>query len=185
VEENDEPLMEKLTLENYFDVWEDNDKKDHEEHMILAYVDEETEEGEAMLDLLRELVNENEQHAGTLKIILIDPDEHPLMLDIWEDMWGIDIENGPQLGLVDLSEEDSLWFDMAQLNLDDPEKNEDDNEEVLQAWIDQILDGSIDLDDDDDEPPPSKTPAKKPAAKPAPAPAKPAAKDAGKKKKEL
>ena len=44
-------------------------------------------------------------------------------------------------------QQDSLWFDMAQLNLDDPEKNEDDNEEVLQAWIDQILDGSIDLDD--------------------------------------
>jgi hypothetical protein len=134
--------------------------------MILAFVDEETEEGEAMLDLLIELVNDNEQHAGTLKIILIDPDEHPLMLDVWEDMFGIDIEHGPQIGLVDLSEvcvsfgsdqsnlpptrllqEDSLWFDMAQLNLEEADENEDDNEEVLQAWIDQILDGTIDLDD--------------------------------------
>jgi len=44
-------------------------------------------------------------------------------------------------------QEDSLWFDMAQLNLEDADANEDDNEEVLQAWIDQILDGTIDLDD--------------------------------------
>lgn len=26
------------------------------------------------------------------------------MVDIWEDMFGIDIEEGPQLGLVDISE---------------------------------------------------------------------------------
>lgn len=113
-------------------------------------------------------VDENVEHAGKLKIILIDPDEHPLMLDIWEDMFGIDIEHGPQIGLVDISEashhgahvyvtcevlarvqEDGLWFDMEQLNLREPEKNRDDNEEILQAWIDQILDGSIDLDADD------------------------------------
>ena len=38
------------------------------------------------------------------QIILIDPDEHPLMLDLWEDMFGIDIEHGPQIGLVDISD---------------------------------------------------------------------------------
>lgn len=31
-------------------------------------------------------------------------DEFPLMVDIWEDMFGIDIEGGPQIGLVDLSD---------------------------------------------------------------------------------
>lgn len=39
---------------------------------------------------------------------------------------------------------------MEQLNLNDPDKHRDDNEEILQAWIDQILDGTIDLDDEDD-----------------------------------
>jgi len=56
---------------------------------------------------------------------------------------------------VDISEKDGLWFDMSQINLEDAEDNEDDNEEVLQAWIDQILDGTIDIDDDDAEPEPA------------------------------
>jgi hypothetical protein len=31
-------------------------------------------------------------------------DEFPLMVDVWEEMFGIDIEESPQIGLVDLSE---------------------------------------------------------------------------------
>ncbi len=31
-------------------------------------------------------------------------DEFPLMVDVWEEMFGIEIEEGPQIGLVDLSE---------------------------------------------------------------------------------
>lgn len=151
VEDNHEPLMEKLTQENFFEVWDDADEDDD---LIVAFVDEETDEGEEFMELLREIVDENaEELAGDLKIILIDPDEHPLMLDVWEETFGIDIENGPQIGLVDISEGDGLWFDMEQLNLDEDDSNEDENEEVLQAWIDQIMDGTIDLDDDDDEPP--------------------------------
>lgn len=61
--------------------------------------------GEEMMELLRELVDENaEEHSDEMRIILIDPDEHPLMLNVWEDMFGIDIEEGPQIGLVDLDE---------------------------------------------------------------------------------
>lgn len=37
------------------------------------------------------------------------------MVDVWEGMFGIDIEEGPQIGLVDISEKDSLWFDMSQV----------------------------------------------------------------------
>jgi hypothetical protein len=35
---------------------------------------------------------------------------------------------------------------MDQINLENAEAHRDDNEEVLQAWIDQILDGTITLD---------------------------------------
>jgi hypothetical protein len=79
------------------------------------------------------------EHAGTLEIILIDPDEFPLMVDVWEEMFGIDIEEGPQMGLVDISEKEGIWFDMSQLNLDDPKKHQDANLEALQLWVDQIM----------------------------------------------
>jgi hypothetical protein len=163
VEAHREPVMQKLSLTNYFNVWRDSDE---EERMVLAFCDEETREGRAMFKLLRKLADENSEHAGTLEIVLIDPDEFPLMVDVWEDMFGIDIEEGPQLGLVDISEKEGIWFDMSQLNLDDPRKHSDSNLEALQTWIDQIMNGSISLDDDDDddddepEPVPVKTPAK-------------------------
>jgi len=58
---------------------------------------------------------------------------------------------------------------MDQLNLENAEKYADENEEVLQAWLDQIVDGTIELEDGTsptatietvaDEPPPP--PAKK------------------------
>lgn len=35
---------------------------------------------------------------------------------------------------------------MSQVNLDDPKKHSDSNFEVLQAWIDQIMNGQISLD---------------------------------------
>ncbi|EYC03510.1 hypothetical protein Y032_0093g2630 [Ancylostoma ceylanicum] len=160
VEKHKEPVMQKLTLENYFNVWKD---PEDDERMILAFVDEETREGRAMKKLLDKIADENSEHAGTLEIVLIDPDEFPLMVDVWEDMFGIDIEEGPQIGLVDISEKEGIWFDISQVNLDDPKKHSDSNFEVLQTWIDQIMSGSITLDDDDDdepEPTPPPPPAK-------------------------
>ncbi|XGW33609.1 hypothetical protein V3C99_017764 [Haemonchus contortus] len=160
VEKHKEPVMQKLTLENYFNVWKD---PEDDERMILAFVDEETREGRAMKKLLDKIADENSEHAGTLEIVLIDPDEFPLMVDVWEDMFGIDIEEGPQIGLVDISEREGIWFDISQVNLDDPKKHSDSNFEVLQTWIDQIMSGSITLDDDDDdepEPSPPPPPAK-------------------------
>lgn len=68
------------------------------------------------------------------------------MVDVWEDMFGIDIEEGPQLGLVDISEKEGIWFDMSQLNLDDSRKHTDSNFEALQTWVDQIMAGNISLD---------------------------------------
>uniref|UniRef100_A0A914WQ70 Calsequestrin n=1 Tax=Plectus sambesii TaxID=2011161 RepID=A0A914WQ70_9BILA len=101
VDKHKEPVMQKLQLHNYFNVWRDPEP---DERMVLAFCDEETREGRAMFRLLTKLANENSEHAGTLEIILVDPDEFPLMVDVWEEMFGIEIEEGPQIGLVDLSE---------------------------------------------------------------------------------
>ncbi|CAA93667.1 Calsequestrin [Caenorhabditis elegans] len=162
VEKNKEPVMQKLTLDNYFNLWRDPEE---EERMILAFVDEETREGRAMKRLLDKIADENSEHAGTLEIILVDPDEFPLMVDVWEDMFGIDIEEGPQIGLIDISEKEGIWFDMSQVNLDDPKKHSDSNFEALQSWIDQILSGSISLDDDDDDEPEPPAPPPTPKGK--------------------
>lgn len=157
VEDNMEPVMQKLTLENYFRVWHD---PDDDERMVVAFCDEETSEGKTFKKLLKKLANENAEHAGTLEIVLIDPDEHPLMVDVWEDMFDIEIEEEPVLGLIDIADREGVWFDMSQLNLEDGKKYKKSNLEVLQTWIDQIMNGSISLDDDDDddddepEPPP-------------------------------
>jgi hypothetical protein len=70
VEKHREPVMQKLQLDNYFHVWRDPEE---EERMILAFCDEETREGRAMFKLLRKLADENQEHAGTLEIVLIDP----------------------------------------------------------------------------------------------------------------
>jgi len=171
VEKHKEPVMQKLSLENYFNVWRDPEE---DEKMVLAFCDEETRDGRAMFNLLQKLANENSEHAGTLEIVLIDPDEFPLMVDVWEDMFGIDIEEGPQLGLADISDKEGIWFDMSQLNLDDARKHKDSNLEVLQTWIDQIMSGAISLNDDDEN-----------EAEPEPTPAPKSASAAGKKKKEL
>jgi hypothetical protein len=151
VEKNKEPVLNKLTLQNYFNVWKDPEE---DEKMVLVFCDEEEPDGHAMFKLIKKLAAQNLEHAGTLEIVLIDPDEFPLMVDVWEDMFGVEIEEGPQIGLVDISDKEGIWFDMSQLNLDQPKKHRDSNLEVLQTWIDQIMDGTIDLDEDDDEPEP-------------------------------
>ncbi len=44
-----------------------------DERMVLAFCDEETREGRAMFRLLTKLANDNNEHAGSLEIILVDP----------------------------------------------------------------------------------------------------------------
>jgi len=157
VEKNHEPVMQKLSLTNYFNVWKDPEE---EEKLVVAFCDEETEQGIAMFKLLKKVSRMNRQFAGTLEIVLIDPDEFPMMIDEWESMFGVEIEAGPVIGLVDISEREGVWFDMSQLNLDQPKKYQTQNLEVLDSWIDQIMQGTISLDDDDEPPPPPPPPAK-------------------------
>jgi len=150
--------MMRLTLQNYFNVWKDPEE---DEKLVVAFCDEETEEGKAVLKLLKELANMNSEHAGELEIVLIDPDEFPMMIDEWEHMFDIEIEAGPVLGLVDISEREGVWFDMGQLNLLEPKKYKAQNLEVLDSWVDQIMSGAISLDDEPEPPPPPPTKGKK------------------------
>jgi hypothetical protein len=143
VDKHKDPIMQKLSKQNYFNVWKDPEE---DEFLILAFADDEEPEGRALIDLLVDLTNDNTDHAGKLEIVVIDPTEFPLMVDTWEEMFGVEIEGGPIIGYVDISEREGIWFDMDQLNLKDPQEYDEENEEVLQRWIDQILNGQISLD---------------------------------------
>jgi hypothetical protein len=175
IEDHMEPVLVKLQPTNFYRVWvdgdadydeddddddDDDDDSDDDEKMVLIFADEEEREGEAVLKLIKNLARENTEHAGTLEMVIIDPDEWPLMVDYWEELFDIEIEEGPQIGLVDISEKDGIFFDMNQLNLNEPKKHKESNLEVLQAWLDQVMDGSITIDDDNDDddkkPPPPK-----------------------------
>lgn len=146
VEDNDIPVLQKLHAENYFNVWR---HPEEDEYMLVAFCDEESDEGEELFELLVELANDNTVNAGKLEIILIDPDEFPLMVDIWEKMFGIEIEEGPQLGLVDFIVQEGVWLDMSLLKLNNDEKRHFDQDmDILQSFVDQILDGKISLDDE-------------------------------------
>ena len=70
MEKHREPVMQKLRLDNYFNVWRDPEE---DERLVLAFCDEETREGRALFKLLRKLADENQEHAGKLEIVLIDP----------------------------------------------------------------------------------------------------------------
>lgn len=48
--------------------------------MILAFCDEETREGRALFKLLKKLADENNEYAGTLEIVLIDPGRNLISL---------------------------------------------------------------------------------------------------------
>ncbi|KFD52973.1 hypothetical protein M513_06089 [Trichuris suis] len=161
---NKEPVMQKLSLKNFFNVWKDPEP---EERMIVAFCDEEDDAGQAVFELLKKLNHDNALYAGTLEIVLIDPDEFPLMIDEWETIFGIEIEKDPQLGLVDITDvksqhlvnflsiynREGVWFDMTQLNLQQPLQYEAQNLEVLQAWIDQIMNDEIRLGEEESETP--------------------------------
>lgn len=163
VEKNKDPVLQELTEFNYFDVWQDPEE---DEFMIVAFADDEEPEGRALNKLLKKMANKFSDKAGTLEIVMIDPGEFPLMIDVWENMFGIEIEEEPQIGLVDISEHEGIWLDMSLLNLDDPKKYEEENEDVLERWIEQILNGTISLDEDDEpEPPPPPPPPKGKAKK--------------------
>ena len=55
------------------------------------------------------------------------------------------------LSLLLFFKREGIWFDISQVNLDDPKKHSDSNFEVLQTWIDQIMSGAISLDGKDFE----------------------------------
>ncbi|XP_035679175.1 calsequestrin-1-like isoform X7 [Branchiostoma floridae] len=136
IEANMEPIIEKFTLEDLHRVWDE----DEDDHMIVFFAEEDDKEGKQFLKLVAQLARKNADE--NLDFIWIDPDEVPTLEDYFEEVFDIDLDE-PQIGVVDLDDNDSVFLDLPDDGL--PTLDE------LQAWVDDILDGDIDYDDDDDD----------------------------------
>uniref|UniRef100_A0A672KV26 Calsequestrin n=1 Tax=Sinocyclocheilus grahami TaxID=75366 RepID=A0A672KV26_SINGR len=148
IEEHDRPTLRKLEPHSMYEIWEDDINEQH----IVAFAEESDPDGYEVLEILKEVAQENTENPD-LSIIWIDPDDFPLMVPYWEKTFGIDLSS-PQIGVVDVEDADSVWMEM------DDEENMPTADE-LDTWIEDVMSGIIypgdetdynhDNNDDDDD----------------------------------
>ncbi|XP_016112355.1 calsequestrin-1-like [Sinocyclocheilus grahami] len=130
IEEHDRPTLRKLEPHSMYEIWEDDINEQH----IVAFAEESDPDGYEVLEILKEVAQENTENPD-LSIIWIDPDDFPLMVPYWEKTFGIDLSS-PQIGVVDVEDADSVWMEM------DDEENMPTADE-LDTWIEDVMSGII------------------------------------------
>ncbi|KAK6315136.1 hypothetical protein J4Q44_G00146650 [Coregonus suidteri] len=136
VTEHRRPTLRKLRAEDMFETWEDDVEGSH----IVAFAEEEDPDGYEFLVLLKEVARDNTHHPG-LSIIWIDPDDFPLLIPYWEKTFQVDLFK-PQIGVVNVTDADSIWLEMEEQDLPTAQK--------LADWIENVLSGKFNTEDDDD-----------------------------------
>ncbi|XP_051948645.1 calsequestrin-1-like isoform X2 [Xyrauchen texanus] len=136
IEEHNRPTLRKLEPHSMYEIWEDDINGQH----IVAFAEESDPDGYELLEILKEVAQENTENPN-LSIIWIDPDDFPLLVPYWEKTFGIDLSS-PQIGVVDVEDADSVWMEM------DDEEDMPTVEE-LDTWIKEVMAGKISPDDDD------------------------------------
>ncbi|KAG2456680.1 calsequestrin-2 [Polypterus senegalus] len=138
VNEHKRATLRKLRPEDMFETWEDDMEGIH----IVAFAEEEDPDGFEFLEILKDVARDNTNNPN-LSIVLIDPDDFPLLIPYWEKTFKIDLYK-PQIGVVNVTDADSVWMDLA----------DDDNlptAQDLEDWIEDVLSGKVNTEDDDDE----------------------------------
>uniref|UniRef100_A0A8C7VPE5 Calsequestrin n=1 Tax=Oncorhynchus mykiss TaxID=8022 RepID=A0A8C7VPE5_ONCMY len=102
---------------------------------------EEDIHGYEFLELLKEVARDNTHHPG-LSIIWIDPDDFPLLIPYWEKTFQVDLFK-PQIGVVNVTDADSIWLEMEEQDLLTAQK--------LADWIENVLSGKVNTEDDDND----------------------------------
>uniref|UniRef100_A0A4W5JT12 Calsequestrin n=1 Tax=Hucho hucho TaxID=62062 RepID=A0A4W5JT12_9TELE len=102
---------------------------------------EEDIHGYEFLELLKEVARDNTHHPG-LSIIWIDPDDFPLLIPYWEKTFHVDLFK-PQIGVVNVTDADSIWLEIDEQDLPTAQELED--------WIEDVLSGKVNTEDDDDD----------------------------------
>uniref|UniRef100_A0A8C7VQW5 Calsequestrin n=1 Tax=Oncorhynchus mykiss TaxID=8022 RepID=A0A8C7VQW5_ONCMY len=108
---------------------------------IVAFAEEEDPDGYEFLELLKEVARDNTHHPG-LSIIWIDPDDFPLLIPYWEKTFQVDLFK-PQIGVVNVTDADSIWLEMEEQDLLTAQK--------LADWIENVLSGKVNTEDDDND----------------------------------
>ncbi|XP_058016836.1 calsequestrin-1 [Ahaetulla prasina] len=138
MEEHKRPTLRKLHPDSMYETWEDDMDGIH----IVAFAEEDDPDGYEFLEILKDVAQDNTDNPD-LSIIWIDPEEFPLLIPYWEKTFDIDLSR-PQIGIVNVTDADSLWMDM------DDEEDLPSAEE-LEDWIEDVLEGEINTEDDDDD----------------------------------
>ncbi|XP_057204288.1 calsequestrin-1b isoform X1 [Triplophysa rosa] len=137
IEEHNRPTLRKMEPHSMYEIWEDDINGQH----IVAFAEESDPDGYELLEILKEVAQDNTENPN-LSIIWIDPDDFPLLVPYWEKTFGIDLSS-PQIGVVDVEDADSVWMGM-----DDEEDMPTADE--LDTWIEDVIAGKIHPDDNED-----------------------------------
>lgn len=132
----DEPLT-KLTLEDVHKKWVHDPNK----QFVVAFVDPLTPDGVGFHKILKQVVRRNANNTQ-LDLFWIEPKQFPLLKDHWEMLFGVDLDK-PALGLVNITNHNSSWFDMAQLDALGTEITHSDQ---VQAWLDRVVGRQVRVD---------------------------------------
>uniref|UniRef100_A0A673N0J7 Calsequestrin n=1 Tax=Sinocyclocheilus rhinocerous TaxID=307959 RepID=A0A673N0J7_9TELE len=128
IEEHDRPTLRKLEPHSMYEIWEDDINRQH----IVAFAEESDPDGYEVLEILKEVAQENTENPD-LSIIWIDPDDFPLMVPYWEKTFGIDLSS-PQIGVVDVEDADNVMSgiinpgDETDYNHDGDDDDDDEDE---------------------------------------------------------
>uniref|UniRef100_A0A673LT49 Calsequestrin n=1 Tax=Sinocyclocheilus rhinocerous TaxID=307959 RepID=A0A673LT49_9TELE len=133
IEDNDRPTLRKMQPHNMYEIWEDALDGEH----IIAFAEEGDPDGFEFLEIVKEVAEDNTDNPN-LSIVWIDPDDFPLLVPYWEKIFDIDLSS-PQIGVVEVDDADSIWFDMDD---DDDMPTVDE----LEDWLEDYRIG-IDIDD--------------------------------------
>ncbi|XP_064650789.1 calsequestrin-1-like [Lineus longissimus] len=133
IEANRRPILRKLSLDDVHSTWTHHPHA----HLIIAFVRPHTEDGMAFFTLLKKLARANGENEN-ISIVWIDPGPFPTMLEYWERTYGIDVLQS-SIGLVNITDNKSSWFDVAQLE----SLPEGGRLRVLQQWLSKVENGSI------------------------------------------
>ncbi|KAK2817970.1 hypothetical protein Q7C36_021903 [Tachysurus vachellii] len=129
------PTLRKLRAEDMFETWEDDMDGIH----IVAFAEEEDPDGYEFLEILKEVARDNTKNPD-LSILWIDPDDFPLLTAYWEKTFKVDLFR-PQIGVVNVTDADSVWLIANDEALPTAEELED--------WIEDVLSGKVNTEDDD------------------------------------
>uniref|UniRef100_A0A671RVC0 Calsequestrin n=1 Tax=Sinocyclocheilus anshuiensis TaxID=1608454 RepID=A0A671RVC0_9TELE len=127
IEDNDRPTLRKMQPHNMYEIWEDALDGEH----IIAFAEEGDPDGFEFLEIVKEVAEDNTDNPN-LSIVWIDPDDFPLLVPYWEKTFEIDLSS-PQIGVVEVDDADSIWFDMDDDDDDMPTVDE------LEDWLEDVM----------------------------------------------